>query len=374
MEKIKIIHIAQAAGGVDRYLKMLFKYMDSTLFENILICSEDFKADDYKSLVDDFVHVEMHREISINDLSAAAKIRKLIKKYDPDIVYTHSSKAGAIGRLADIGLHNRCIYNPHGWAFNMKVSPLKKEMYIIIEKMVAVFCSKIICISDAERRSALREKICGAPKLQVIYNGVDVDEYDKRPKGAVGRADLNIPEDAVVIGMVGRVSQQKAPDIFIRAAKLIKEKEPKAYFVIVGNGDMEIDIHRYAKDNGLDDSLLITGWVDSPLDYVELFDVALLLSRWEGFGLALPEYMMAGKPIVASNVDAIPDIIKEHVNGLLVPPEDEDAAYHAVMEILSDNNLRDKLIQNGLKDVHTRFNVKRVAREHEELFIKLISN
>ena len=76
-----------------------------------MICSDDFKAEDYKSLVEDFVHVEMHREIGMNDISAAAKIRKLIKKYDPDIVYTHSSKAGAIGRLADIGLHNRCIYN-----------------------------------------------------------------------------------------------------------------------------------------------------------------------------------------------------------------------------------------------------------------------
>lgn len=79
---------------------------------------------------------------------------------------------------------------------------------------------------------------------------------------------------------------------------------------------METDVHRYAKDNDLEDSLLITGWVDSPLDYVELFDVALLLSRWEGFGLALPEYMMAGKPIVASKVDAIPDIIEDHVNGV----------------------------------------------------------
>ena len=135
---------------------------------------------------------------------------------------------------------------------------------------------------------------------------------------------------------------------------------------------METDVHRYAKDNDLEDSLLITGWVDSPLDYVELFDVALLLSRWEGFGLALPEYMMAGKPIVASKVDAIPNIIEDHVNGLLVPPEDEDAAYHAVMEILSNNELKEKLIQNGLKDVRTRFNVKRVAKEHEKLFNSLV--
>ena len=122
--RIKIVHIVQAAGGVDRHLKMLFKYMDSTLFENILISSDDFNADDYDKLVDEFVYVKMYREISINDLKAAIKIRELIKKYDPDIIYTHSSKAGAIGRIAGIGFHNRCIYNPHDWAFNIKMCEL----------------------------------------------------------------------------------------------------------------------------------------------------------------------------------------------------------------------------------------------------------
>ena len=112
--KIRILHIAQAAGGVDRYLKMLFKYMDSALFENILICSDVFKADDYKSLVDKFEFVEMHREIGLNDIKAAAKVRKLIRKYNPDIVYAHSSKAGALARIADLGINNKVIYNPHG--------------------------------------------------------------------------------------------------------------------------------------------------------------------------------------------------------------------------------------------------------------------
>ena len=101
------------------------------------------------------------------------------------------------------------------------------------------------------------------------------------------------------------MSPQKAPDVFVKMAKKVKDAVPNAHFIIVGNGNQEGKIRRYAECNGFSDNLYITGWVDNPMSYVELFDVACLLSRWEGFGLALPEYMMVGKPIVASKVDAI---------------------------------------------------------------------
>lgn len=316
--KIRILHVAQAAGGVDRYIRMLLKYMDKDKFENILVCSQDFHKEDYKELVDYFEQVQMTRAICVNDLKAIIAVRKLIEKYEPDIVYAHSSKAGAIARVADIGLKNRCVYNPHGWAFNMRCSTKQKAMYTAIEKVAAPFCDKIICISEAEKQSALDKKICREDKLQVIYNGVDIDAYENGVHGAVKREDLNIPEDAFVVGMVGRLSPQKAPDVFIKMAKLVKDKVPNAHFIIVGNGDLEAKIRRYAEDNGFLNSLHITGWVDNPMSYVELFDVACLLSRWEGFGLALPEYMMAGKPIVASRVEAIPNIIRDGENGLLV--------------------------------------------------------
>ena len=292
--KIRILHVAQAAGGVDRYIQMLLKYLDKEKFENVLVCSQDFHEEDYRGLVDSFEQVEMTRAIGGNDLKAIREVRALIKKYNPDIVYAHSSKAGAIARVADIGLKNRCVYNPHGWAFNMRCSAKKKAIYTMIEKIAAPFCDKIICISDAEKQSALDKKICKEDKLQVIFNGVDIEAYENGAHGAVKRQDLNIPEDAFVVGMVGRISQQKAPDVFIKMAKQVKDEVPNAHFIIVGNGNQEDEIRKYAKDNGFSDSLHITGWVDDPMSYVELFDVACLLSRWEGFGLALPEYMIAG--------------------------------------------------------------------------------
>ena len=367
-DKIRILHIAQAAGGVDRYIRMLLKYLDKEKFENILVCSQDFREEDYKNLVDFFEQVKMDRAIGSNDLKAIGEVRRLIKKYNPDIVYAHSSKAGAIARVADIGLKNHCLYNPHGWAFNMRCSAKKKAMYTAIEKIAAPFCDKIICISDAEKQSALDKKICREDKLQVIFNGVDIEAYENGIHGTVKRKDLNIPEDAFVVGMVGRISPQKAPDIFIKMAKHVKDKVSNAHFIIVGNGDQEAEIKKYAKDNDFLDSLHITGWVDNPMSYVELFDVACLLSRWEGFGLVLPEYMMARKPIVASRVDAIPNIICDGENGLLVEMDDVVGASTAVLKLYLNNNLKSKLIDECLKTVYKKFDVQRMTRETEKLF------
>ena len=148
---------------------------------------------------------------------------------------------------------------------------------------------------------------------------------------------------------------------------------PNSFFMIVGDGGMKEEIIKYAGENGLADSLYITGWVDNAMSYIEIFDVAVLLSRWEGFGLVLPEYMLARKPIVATKVDAIPSIIQDERNGLLVEPDNVERAYKAVVRLYKDRILAENVISNSFEDVHTQFNIKRTVREHEKLFKTLIS-
>lgn len=372
-KKIRILHVSQAAGGVDRYIRMLLRNLNKERFENILVCSQNFCKKDYEGLVSCFEQVEISRAIGGNDLRIIREVRKLIKKYRPDIVYAHSSKAGAIARIADIGIKNHCIYNPHGWAFNMKCSAKKQKTYAIIEKLAAPFCDKIICISDAEKQSALKKHICREDKLKVIFNGVDIIAYENGTRGTIRRKDLDIPENAFVVGMVGRISPQKAPDVFVKAANLVKKKIPSAHFIIVGSGEQEGEIRKYAKEKGISDVLHITGWVDDPMSYVELFDVACLLSRWEGFGLVLPEYMMAGKPIVASKADAIPNIIRDGENGLLINVDDEVGVSEAVQILYENPKLRDLLVLHGIEDVHSKFDACRVADEHQRLFEGLVT-
>ena len=365
-KKIRVLHVAEAAGGVERYLETLFKYSDKQTVENILVCSQNYDINKFNNIASKVIVVNMvHKIDPKQDLFSINRVRSLIKKYKPDIVYGHSSKAGAISRIANMGLHSKCIYNPHGWAFNMRQSKKKKQMYIMIEKMLAPLCQKIVCISDAEKESALRYKICSAKKLQVIYNGIDFEEFDKEVSQKV---NVSVPKNSFVIGMVGRLSEQKAPDVFVNAAKLIKEKIPNAYFLMVGDGDLRSDIELQIETLGLKDSFYITGWVDNPAAYMKLMDVGMLLSRWEGFGLVLPEYMLAGVPILATDVDAIPNIIQDGENGLLVEKDNYREASKQVIVLHDNSKIRNRIVKNAKQCVNDNFNGKRVAQESLNLF------
>ena len=194
------------------------------------------------------------------------------------------------------------------------------------------------------------------------------------PTLLIEREIIGIPANAFVIGTVGRISEQKAPDIFIQSARRIKDQVSDAWFIIVGDGELRSQIEKQAIEYHLADSLIVTGWVADAIPFIGLFDVAVLLSRWEGFGLALIEYMAAGKPIVATNVDAIPELIEDNKNGLLVEMNDPAAVCNAVLKIKNNPELRKKYIHEGFRIAQERFTIERVVEEHQKLFDVLTQN
>lgn len=374
-KRIRVLHVAEAAGGVDRYLRALFKYMDKERFENIFVCSQNFDKSFYDHLVHHVIQIPMKHEIDYSaDMRSISLIRKAIKQYKPDVVYGHSSKAGALLRLADMGLKNKVIYNPHGWSFNMRASNKKQNAYKFIEKIQVPFTDKIVCISEAEKQSALREHICKDDKLVVINNGIDLDAIENAPR--ISRDDVGIPANAFVVGMVGRITEQKSPDIFIEAANLIKKRIPSAFFVIVGdtiagtNTEKDL-VNSLIEKYELNDDVLITGWVDNPTAYMRLFDVGLLLSRWEGFGLVIPEFMACNVPVIATSVDAIPYLVRDGEDGLLVDVDNYQMVADRVEKIFTDTILRDLLIRNGRTEVYQRFNITRTVRITESLIVDI---
>jgi len=366
----KVLFVVQAAGGVAAYLSMLLKYIDRKNFNYIFVCSKDYSEEEFKPLVDSLEYIEMNREINFReDLKAIFQLRKLIKKHNPDIIYLHSSKAGAIGRIAALGLGKKVIYNAHGWAFNMKCSKFKRNFYEYIERMLALFTDKIIAISKFEQESALHNRICSERKIEIIENGVDIDSINEIvEKTTLTRAEIKIPEDAYIVGMVGRISTQKAVDVFVETADIIKKSIPNAFFIIVGDGEERNEIEQLIHKYALEDSFLITGWIKNPIDYIQLFDQAILLPRWEGFGLVLAEYMACRKPIVATQVGAIPNVIENNINGILVPPNNPEKTAQVVIDIYCDKDLKGFLVKNGYDIVRERFDIKRVAMQHRELF------
>lgn len=372
MNKIKIMHIVQSPGGVARYLSMYLKYSDKNRFEHILICSLDYKMEKMESLVEHIEYLSMGRQISIiNDAKGIWAIRKFIKKYMPDVIYAHSSKAGALGRLADVGFKNIVLYNPHGWAFNMNdISAIKKKVYALIEKVLSYKTDMIIAISAWEKESAAKYKICCSDKIHIIPSGVDVCLYDeKQGRYDLNRSKLNIPVDAYVIGMVGRISYGKGPDLFVKAAALIKNKIPNAFFVIVGEGEERSSIENLLSEMGLKEDFLITGWVSNPMEYIQLFDQAMLLTRWEGFGLVLTEYMLAEKPIITTRVGAVPDLMQHGKNGVMIDVGDIEGIAEASYKLYTDNEYRQTLVSNGRLTVRNRYDVRYTVKEHERLLM-----
>lgn len=370
--KIRILHITQAVGGgVERYMQMLLKYLDSDVYENYLLLSDEADIGVYEQYTRRIAQIDMRREIGIHDVFAIGQVRKWIRKINPDILYAHSSKAGAIVRLANLGIHKTCIYNAHGWAFHIQGSLRKQRIYTWVEKLLAPLCDKIICISESEKQAAITRGVGREAQLRVIVNGIDISAYEQQ-RGLPDREIYKIPVDAFVVGMVGRLCEAKAPDVFVRAAKIIKERIPNACFVMVGNGELEQEVRRLTAELSLSDSLLMTGWVENPMAYIHCFDVAMLLSRWEGFGLAIAEYMLAGKPIVASNVCAIGELIRHGENGLQVPVDDPIAAADAVCSFFSDPGLGESLTKGNYRLVREKYDVCRVAEEHDRLFRELL--
>lgn len=358
--RIKIMFVAQAyPGGVPVYIETLAKHLDSAKYEKILVCSYAYEEARFAPYFDAIEKVGMERSISASKiLKPAWATRKLIKKYKPDVVYCNSSIAGAVGRLAAIGCGAKVLYNAHSWAFNMRLSNKKKLFYRWIEKFFAVFTDKIICVSNFEKKSALDNHICSEKKLEVILNGIDIAEVEQKiANSKLTRASLNIPECAYIVGMVGRISEQKAPDVFVTAARKIKDAIPDAFFIIVGDGPDQAEIEKMISDLGLKDSFLITGWVNNPIDYLALFDVAVLCSRWEGLPLVVPEYFAAKKPVVCTRIDAVDDMIEDGVNGFVVDVDDVDAVAKTIVQLKNNKERCIDVVANGCRKAKDCFDI-----------------
>lgn len=376
MEKIKVLHITQAViGGTLEYIKLFFNNIDVSKFEVELICpSYGPMKQQIEALGFNVYTVEMKRKINlVSDLSSYIQVSRLIKKIKPDIIHIHSSKAGVIGRIAAYRNKIPNVYNPHGWSFSMDISNRKKNMYAFIEKKCSKYCNFVINISDEEQKLALKYNICSENKMKTIYNGIDLTKYDGNFNKKQILKELCIPEDSYVIGMVARLSKQKSPKTFLAIAAKLHTKIRNAYFILVGDGELMSELNEMIDTLGIRKNIRITGWTNRVNQYISVFDVGILTSKWEGFGLVLAEYMASMKPVIASNVGGIPNVIKDNYNGRLIYPDDIEGFCDAIISIKNNVTLREKYVKNGYDVVRKKFNIKRVIDEHEKLYLEILN-
>lgn len=375
MAKIRILHITQSNGGVAEYLKMFFKYSNQDDYENTLVCPLSYKEEEnfIKEKGCKVHYIDMVRNINFfDDLKSISKIRKYIKKNNPNIIYAHSSKAGALVRIAALFNKTPIIYNSHGWSFDMNISNKKKKFYIYIERFLGHTTSKIINISKNDFELALKYKIGDKKNNLLIENGVDIEKYLAYKKKETTLDELGLSKKNVIIGMVGRISDQKSPFVFLEIAKKIKKSLPNAHFIIVGDGELKVELVNRLRKYNLENSFTITGWTNEVEKYISIFDIALLTSKWEGFGLVIVEYLISKKPVIASNVGGIKNIIKNNTNGILVDKLSVDIFVEKILELQKDKTFRDYLVINGYNDAIRKYNVKKTVKEHEIVFKKLL--
>lgn len=372
--KIKVIHIAQSAGGVAEYIKDLLRYLDKEKYENILIVSNDYvNQNEINENCKKVFFVDMIREIALKkDILAILKIRKIIKQEKPDILYLHSSKAGALGRIATLFCRKiKIVYNAHGWYFNAEISHSKKKIFKWIERVLAFKTNKIVAISKSEYDSAVINQICNKDKITLIENGIDIKKYSDYFKYREDiRNKYKIKKNDIVIGVVGRISEQKDPITSINAAcKIIKENK-NVYFMFVGTGDLEEKVIRTAKENQIDSNIIITGWVNDVKKYISTFDIALLPSKWEGFGLAILEYMVCKKPIIATNIGGIANILQTN-RAFFIEKENANDIVKQYKNIISNPKIN-SIVEENYKECINKYSIERVALQTENIFEEVL--
>lgn len=375
MAKKKVVYIAQSAGGVAEYLYMFLKNWKDKNYENILIVSQDYKEqlERFKPYTSNIYIIPMIREVELkNDIKAIYKVRKILKQIKPDIVYLHSSKAGAIGRIAlAFNFRTKIFYNAHGWYFNAQISDKKKKIFALIEKMLALKTNKIINISKSEYESALEYKIASERKMCVIENGIDFTKFKNNDKNREEtRKKYNIKDNEILIGVVGRLSEQKDPMTMIRAFELVQKENKNTKLIYVGSGELEESVKQYAKEKEILHKVIITGWVNNVEKYIPAFDIAVLPSKWEGFGLVLIEYMACEKPIIASQVGGIKNIIRNEQNGFLVETNNYAMLACKIIETIKNKSINKKFI-NENKKVINKYGIENVIAKHLEIMNNL---
>lgn len=362
----KIVHIAQSPGGVLEYIYMFLKEIKKyNEYENILIVSEEYREqeDRLKKYATEIYYLPMIREIQLKaDMSCIFKINKLLKQIKPDIVYLHSSKAGALGRIALLfNFKTKIIYNAHGWYFTAKISEKKKRIFAFIEKILAIKTHKIVNISQNEYEAAFKYKVASKNKMCVIENGIDLERFENLEQYREEyRNKFNLFDNDIVIGVLGRISEQKDPMTTIKAFNILRKKYNNLKLMYIGDGDLKEDVLKYAEENKLKQDIIITGWVNKSERYLSAIDVAILPSKWEGFGLAIVEYMAAGKPIVATRVGGIQNIIKSDENGILINLESEQELADSIEKYITDERYKENIIKENKKYVIEKYSICRL--------------
>ncbi|OGL41073.1 MAG: hypothetical protein A2161_08155, partial [Candidatus Schekmanbacteria bacterium RBG_13_48_7] len=326
---LRILFIDQAIGGVQQHLVTLARNLNRQNFRIDLICSPDGTlAKEFRDLSLNVNVIPMHRNIDLRDIRTFIDIFRIIKKEKYDIVHTHSSKAGFLGRLcARLRGVPVIIHTPHAFHFAGQENYFKRTFYRFLEKTASRWCDTIIAVSDSERIFGIQNKITSETKIISIPNAIKFEKFNQKIDIIKKRTELNIKPGSPLITMVARLCPQKDPVTFVKMAKKILEQHPDADFLLVGGAplkeySLEKQIIEMINQNKLGDKIHILGWRDDVAEILSASDISVLTSLYEGGPYTLLESMAAGLPVVATDSTGTHDVVIHGKTGFLAPKKD----------------------------------------------------
>lgn len=315
------------------------------------------------------------REINpIKDLLALFRLWHSIKTKKYIIVHTHSSKAGILGRWAAwLASTPIIVHTVHGWGHTDRQHPLVRQFYIWLEKLTLPITDCLIAVSPRDIEKGLQVGIGQRKNYVVIRSGIELDHFghSQRSKAEM-RTDLGIPRNAIVVGTVARLSAQKAPLDFVKAASAIAEACPEAFFVFVGDGPLRPQVEAQIATLGLTERFILTGLRRDVPELMTAFDIFVLTSLWEGLPRVLPQAMATGLPIVATAIDGNAEAVVDGITGRLVPPDQPDQVAQAVLDLLNNSVLMAQMGLEGKRKVD-EFGARKMIEQIAHLYNQLLT-
>ena len=333
---------------------------------------------------------EMKREISpIDDIAAYRKIKEIIKEFKPDIVHTHASKAGTLGRLAAASCGVKVIVHTfHGHVFHSYFGKVKTEFYKNIERYLAKKSSKIIAISNRQKEElTIEHKICNPDKVVVVPLGFDLDRFqqNQQEKRAVFRNYYNLADDEIAIGIIGRLVPVKGHALFLESLKnVLDSTNKKVRAFIIGDGDDRAIVEAKATALGImftnehspaaKAPLTFTSWIKDIDGALAGLDIVALTSLNEGTPVSLIEAQAANKPIVTTNVGGIRNVVLENETSFLIESRDAEVFGAKLQLLAEDDALRLKMGARGWEHVKDTFHYKRLVTDIDALYKRLLND
>jgi len=381
VEKIKVFHVVTLLelGGAQQNTLFTVSHLNRDKFEVGLICGLggylDEEAKKIPQLKVYFVN-ELVRPIHpLNDFIALIKIYKILKKEGPQIVHTHSSKAGIVGRIAAWLLGVPCIiHSIHGFGFNPFQKIWTRKLFIFLEKWIGKFTERLIAVTKENIQEGLSLGIGKAEQYTLIRSGVDIKKIKKEAENSnpeLLRKELGISPQSKIILNVAPFKIQKDPVTFIKMAGLVLQNIPQVQFLMVGDGELRTNIEKEIKKQDIEKNIQLLGWRRDIPQILQISDLFVLTSLWEGLPRAAVEALIVGNPVIAFAVDGLKEIIKNNQNGFLIPPSQVNEMAEKIVQILQDQSLLQSLKKNASQTIDDSFDIYNMVIKQEELYQKL---